>query len=199
MWALLDWMDFASGLSRRLPLPVIDAANLRIAHLDSATVFAGARPFPSDRWSTLADFSPDVLAGSVAQLKRLLERIRLGTVSGAVVNHSIFVVTQLGDTPVTSRFRDRLWDQFGVPVYEIYLDEQERLLAYECEAQEGWHIARDVRFTTSGSELLLQRGIEPVRTGLNWIIEEAACACGRPERRLLPPLHTVFQPVAITA
>jgi hypothetical protein len=192
-------MEFASGLIRRLPLPVIDTANLRLAHLDSATVFAGARAFPPERWSALDAFSPNVLAGSVAQLQRLIERIRLRTVSAAVVDHSIVVVTQLGDTPLTPRFRDRLWEQFGVPVYEVYLDEEVRLLAYECEAQEGWHIARDVRFTMSGGELLLHRGVEAVRTGLNWVIEESACACGRPERRLLQPLHPMANPVAIPA
>lgn len=188
-------MEFASGLTRRLQLPVIDSANLRIAHLDSATVFAGARAFPPERWTTLEGFAPNVLAGSVAQLKRLLDRIRLRTVPATVVDHSIFVVTQLGDTPLTSRFRDRLWEQFRVPVYEMYLDGDARLLAYECEAQEGWHILRDVRFVRSGDELLLERGGEVTRTGLNWVIEEAACCCGRPERRLLQPLHPAAQSV----
>lgn len=193
-------MEFAPGLTRRFPLPVIDATNLRLAHLDSATGFVGAKAFPPERWSGLEVFSPNVLAGSVAQLQRLLERIHLRTVNADAVDHSIFVVTQLGDTPLTPKFRERLWCQFGVPIYEIYVDEQVRLLAYECEMGEGWHVAKEVRFAAAFGELVLERGKQVVRTGLNWIIDETACPCGRREARVIQPHKPAAQPIlAITA
>jgi hypothetical protein len=193
-------MEFAPGLTRRFALPVIDTANLRLAHLDGTSGFAGARAFPPERWSSLEAFSPNVLAGSTAQLQRLLERIHLRTVNAGAVDHSIFVVTQLGDTPLTPKFRERLWRQFGVPVYEIYLDEQGRLLAYECEVGEGWHVVRDVRFTAAFGELVLERGSQAVRTGLNWVIDDNPCACGRSESRIIQPRKPAAQPLlAITA
>ncbi len=187
-------MEFSSALTRRAHLPVIDGAQLRVAHLDNSTGFAGARAFPPERWRTLETYSPNVIAGSVAQINRLLERINLRTANIGLVDHSIFVVTQLGDTPLNARLRDLLWHQFGVPIYEVYVDEGSRLLAFECEAQEGWHIAKGVRFSVAYGELLLERSDQVVRTGLSRIIEETACPCGRPELRLIDADQSVAQP-----
>lgn len=194
-------MEFAPGLTRRPQLPVIDTTNLRIAHLDSSAGFPGTRAFPPERWSGLQTFSPNVLLGSVAQLQRLLERIHVRTVKPGPVDHSVFVITQLGDTPLTANFRDRLWDQFGVPVYELYLDEQGQILAFECEAQAGWHINRGVRFVVAFGELVLERGRQALRTGLNWSVDKAACDCGRQQSRLVPrPRKVSAEPLAaITA
>ena len=178
-------MGFAPPLRRRPLLPVIGTANLRIACLDAAAGFAGARYFAPERWSTLETFSPNVLAGSAAQLQRLVERVALRTVNVASVDHSVFVVTQLGDTPLTSRFRDQLWRQFNVPVYEVYVDESARILAFECEAQDGWHVQDGVRFASADGELLIERGVAMLRTGLNLRVEDGPCGCGREGTRLL--------------
>jgi hypothetical protein len=180
-------MGFAPPLRRRLLLPVIETANLRVACLDSAGRFAGVRHFAPERWSALEDFAPNVLVGSAAQLQRLIERIALRTVNAASVDHSVFVLTQLGDTPLTSRFRDQLWRQFNVPIYEVYVDEDSQLLAFECEAQEGWHVQDGVRFATADGELLMERGFAMLRTGLNFTAEEGPCGCGREGTRLREP------------
>lgn len=194
-------MELTSTLTRRCYLPVIDSANLRVAQLDSSSFFVGVRAFPPERWSALGAFAPNVLAGSAGQLQRLLERVNLQTVEIDAVDHSVFVVTQLGDTPLSSRLRDRLWRQFAVPIYELYLDEYSRLLAFECEAQEGWHVAKGIIFTAAYGELLFERGNQVVRTGLNWQLEEAGCPCGRPGPRLLAPgSKSAIEPVlAISA
>jgi hypothetical protein len=194
-------MGFAPPLRRRPLLPVIETANLRIASLDSAAGFADARHFAPERWSALEQFSPNVLVGSVAQLQRLMERIALRTMNTGSVDHSIFVVTQFGDTPLTSRFRDQLWRQFNVPIYEVYVDEQSRILAFECEAQDGWHVQDGVRFATADRELLMERDCAMLRTGLNFTLEDGLCGCGREGVRLREPspLATTEQLTAISA
>lgn len=180
-------MEFASALTRRPRLPVIDSSKLRVAVLDSASLFSGARVFPPERWSALEAFSPNVIAASSAQFKRLMDRMTLQTANAGALDHSVFVVTQLGDSPLTSRLRERIWRQFGVPVYEVYVDEEAHVLAFECEAQEGWHVQNGVRFSSACGELLLERGSHMVRTGLNWVTVESACECGREGLRLLTP------------
>jgi phenylacetate-coenzyme A ligase PaaK-like adenylate-forming protein len=180
-------MGFAPPLSRRPPLPIIDATRLRIASLDASTSFANCRHFAPERWGDLENFSPGVLAGSPAQLQRLIDRMDLRTVNLASVDHSVFAITQLGDTPLPAELRDQLWRHFHVPIYEIYVDEHAKLLAFECEAQEGWHVYDGVRFVIEYGELLLERTGRVVRTGLHWTIEEAVCACNREGTRLIDP------------
>ena len=63
--------------------------------------------------------------------------------------------------------RDALWGAFQVPVYAILLDHQGRLIAYECEAQAGLHIAEE--------------RVEEVRPEL---VDNTLCECGRAGERI---------------
>jgi hypothetical protein len=55
---------------------------------------------------------------------------------------------------------------FEVPVYALLLDRDGRLLAYECEAQEGLHVGPHAAWSAG-------------------VLEAAPCACGRPGPRLV--------------
>ena len=57
--------------------------------------------------------------------------------------------------------RDRLWQIFEVPVYGLLLDQKGKVLAYECEAQNGLHVA-----ATAGE------------------VQYSPCDCGRPGSRI---------------
>lgn len=180
-------MGLAPPLSRRLRLPVINAKRLRIACLDASISLANSRHFASENWTDLGRFSPNALAGSASQLQRLVHRVNLQTANVGSIDHSIFAFTQLGDTPLSTELRDRLWHHFRVPIYELYVDEHGKLLAFECEAQEGWHVCKDVRFVTEYGELLLERSGRLTRTGLDCKTEETTCACNREGTRLIDP------------
>jgi hypothetical protein len=110
----------------------------------------------------------------------------LGTVHLDSVDHAVFVLTVVGDRPLTDAFRFVLWQRFGVPVYQLYMDTSGALLATECEAQEGWHIEGAARFSAENRELLLHSANgRPSRTGIYAYLEKRPCACGRTAMRIV--------------
>ena len=92
------------------------------------------------------------LAGTFAELAGAAER-------GAEARRAVFVLMSERE-PLGDGQRDELWRLFQVPVYAL-LERRGCVEAWECEAQNGLHLA--------------QGG------------EEIACACGRPGAKLAPP------------
>jgi hypothetical protein len=118
-----------------------------------------------------------VLAGSLQQLAQAASR-------GACASHAVFVVCSEEEPLPGADEREQLWQWFRVPSYALVLDANGRLQAYECEAQEGLHLAGDRS-----------------RTGET---DAALCPCGRPgpkvnqpakrwpqAARQLPPVHSL--------
>jgi hypothetical protein len=69
----------------------------------------------------------------------------------------------------TDEQRDALWAMFHVPVLAILLDGRDGVIGYECEVQEGFHLA------------------EGFTDGLLFgTLDCTICECGRPGPRLLP-------------
>jgi phenylacetate-coenzyme A ligase PaaK-like adenylate-forming protein len=182
---------FTPSRFRQSKLPVIQTSKLRAAQLTAAASFEGADAFPPERWRDLKTFAPNVLIGPASALQRLMERMDLPTLELTSVDHAVFVLTEVGDKPVSDSTRAVLWQHFGVPVYELYLDSRGVLLASECEAQDGWHVESGARFFLQNRELMVQSTPGgPVRTGLVRFLESARCACGRSGTRILDPeLH----------
>ena len=180
--------------SRNLRLPLLGSAKLKIAQISHSTPFDGAELFSTERWPDLQAYSPNVLVGSAADLQRLMQRFDLRTLELTTVDYAVFVLTELGDKPLTDTLRVVLWQRLGVPVYELYLDGTGTLLASECEAQQGWHIQPGIWFLVEGGELVLHshRGFG-VRTGLPFSVKTQACRCGRPGPRIVPH-QTVVNP-----
>ncbi len=182
---------FTPSRFRQSKLPIIQTSKLRTAQLTAAASFEGAEAFPPERWRDLKTFAPNILIGPASALQRLMERMDLLTLELTSVDHAVFVLTEVGDKPVTDLTRVVLWQHFGVPVYELYLDSRGVLLASECEAQDGWHVESGARFFLRDRELMVQSAPGgPVRTGLTRFLESAPCACGRSGTRILDPeLH----------
>jgi hypothetical protein len=95
------------------------------------------------------------LAGSYHELAQAATR-------GARASHAVFVLQAEDGPPAALWQRDRLWEWFRVPSYILVLDERGRPKAYECEAQEGLHVAA----ATGSAEL-----------------DTSLCPCGRPGPR----------------
>jgi hypothetical protein len=116
--------------------------------------------FP-DGWSdAAAAFLPAALAATREQL------LKLASADPPVLTHALIVVHAPGGALLSAAERERLWRAFRVPAFEQMIGERGELLAAECEAHDGLHI-----------EL-------PGRDWSRYLIEPAACACGRKTPRL---------------
>lgn len=96
---------------------------------------------------------------------------------GVRVARAVFPLHRLSGPFLTTGERDELWGLFQVPVYAMLLDARGRVIGYECEVQEGFHLAggygRGFRMGTVATSL---------------------CECGRPGPRFLPKIE--LEPVA---
>jgi hypothetical protein len=185
-------------LSRIQPLrlPILNAPQVKLAELSARTTFVGGHAFPASRWHELKSFGPNILAGSLSEVRRLIERMDLRTLELPSVDHAIFVLTEIGDKPLTGTMRTLLWQRFAIPVYELYMGPQRQLLARECEALEGWHVEPGIEFAFDGEQLLLTTSDEPLPTGLGYKLEQTPCGCGRPGTRILPYLEPALNAAA---
>lgn len=177
----------SSNKGRLLKLPVLQTGSLKVAELSARCLFGGAQAFPAARWQEMSEFGPNVIAGAGAELQRLMERIDLGTLDLPTLDHAIFVLTELGDKPLSDATRVTLWQRFGVPVYELYLGPNRQMLAHECEALEGWHVEPGAQFFLRAGHLALQTPGALYPTGLKSTLETTPCPCGRPGMRIVAP------------
>ncbi len=87
-------------------------------------------------WSVdAAAFAPAAVAGTLEQLTALA---RAGIPS---LTHSIIVLWRPEQHRMTDSHRDALWSAFRVPVFEQVIGKSGKLLAAECEAHDGLHVA----------------------------------------------------------
>ena len=114
------------------------------------------RVFPQG-WNEKAKrFNPACIAGRLEQLLAVAH-------DGWPVEQAVVVFTYAGGEELTPSNRESLWDTFGVPVFEQYLNARNRLLATECDAHSGLHVV-------SGCE--------------GFRLETDVCACGNAAPRL---------------
>lgn len=100
--------------------------------------------------------------GSVLALSGTLNELEQAAQSGVTARRAVFVNHRWNQLLLSDAQRDHLWNLFQVPIYAILLDQWGALIAYECEAQNGLHMAAGV-------------------------IESAMCHCGRPGMRVFHP------------
>jgi phenylacetate-coenzyme A ligase PaaK-like adenylate-forming protein len=181
---------------KRVSLPFPTDPKVRIAQLTETPPFEGVEAFIPERWLELERYRPHVILGNTADLQRLAEQVDLGMVDLTCVNHAVVALTACGASPLSDVLRVVLWQSLGVPIFELYIGPDHRLLAYECEAHDGWHLESGVVISTFGGELmdaelsdgeliLDSPGTYGLRTGLCGRITEEACPCGRETPRLM--------------
>lgn len=171
--------------SRALPSPA--SPHQRIAQISATSrLFNSAQPFSRDRWHKLQSFRPEVLVGSASDLQRLYRLNQPGSFALSSIDHAVFVLTQCGRGPLSDVLRVSLWQAFGVPLYELFIDSHGRLLASECEAHEGWHVEPGIGFSLVQRKLLVDGPFRKgVSTGLTAEFDDSPCPCGREGMRLI--------------
>jgi len=105
---------------------------------------------------------PQALAGPLRDLIEVASLRELGILKLRSLSFPLVVITHDDEARLTEGDHERLWRLFRLPALEQVRDRAGRLLAWECEARDGFHLAADV------SPGVL--GIAPSREN---------CACGR--------------------
>lgn len=105
---------------------------------------------------------PQALAGTLQDLIEVASLRELGILRLRSLSFPLIVITHDDEARLTEGDHERLWRLFRLPALEQVRDRSGRLLAWECEARDGFHLAADA------SPGLL--GIAPSREN---------CACGR--------------------
>jgi len=60
--------------------------------------------------------------------------------AGASAQRAVFALNRWNGASLTDTQRERLWTLFQVPVYAMLIDSDSRLVGFECEAQNGYHV-----------------------------------------------------------
>ena len=87
-------------------------------------------PSDPDLTAKLAAFAPASVAAPYDSILALFRKIQ--------PTHSVVIF--LPDAPLSAEQRDRLWELFGVPVFEQLRTPDGELMASECEAHDGLHL-----------------------------------------------------------
>lgn len=98
--------------------------------------------------------------GRVVALSGTFQELERAAAHGASAQRALFVTNRWNAAALTDAHRDRLWTLFQVPIYAMLVDGGGRLVGFECEAQNGFHV--------------------PGKAAA----DSPLCECGRPGRRL---------------
>jgi hypothetical protein len=120
--------------------------------------FVDVRPTPAPMARSLCT----ALIGTYAELLDAAE-------SGVRVRRAVYVLHGPETQFISQHQRDTLWLRFQVPMFALLLGRKGKLMAWECELQEGLHI--DLRTCE------LPRAVRRM--------ESTPCDCGRPGIRLI--------------
>ena len=118
------------------------------------------RVFDSGWNPDIARFAPTSIAGTVGQLRHITN------VRALQLQHAVIVFTYEGQAALSDADRDFFWKAFGVPVFEQRLAANNELVAMECEAHSGLHMAGEFGH------------LRP---------DKNTCACGNPAPRIARP------------
>jgi hypothetical protein len=118
--------------------------------------------FPEWTCAQLLQADPQALAGSFDELAEVARLEADNYLLLPSLRYPLLVFTQPGEGPLTPLQHDRLWRWFRLPIFEQIRDAQGKLLAYECDTRESFHLAEGATVSDTGA------------FGYN-----AVCGCGR--------------------
>lgn len=78
--------------------------------------------------------------GRVVALSGTFHELEQAAAAGASAQRALFVLNRWNGAPLTDAQRDRLWTLFQVPAYAMLIDGDGRMVGFECEAQNGFHV-----------------------------------------------------------
>lgn len=157
---------------------------------------SGIKVFEQVSRRKLVRYRPDAIAGPVEVLRRLAEAAEDRGACVPRIGHSVIAFMTPLHTFLSDEARELLWRVFRVPVFGQMLGLDAELLAWECEAHDGFHIHTEqavFELAAGGGEpeLLitslanLRRPTLRLATGLTAWIERSTCGCGQTVPRLL--------------
>ncbi len=132
--------------------------------------------------NALAKGTCPVLSGTYEDLMRCAAK-------GVRAGRAIYVLHNPESPFLTEYERDTIWEIFQVPAFGLLLDGDGRLVAYECEAHDGFHLVGskgadaehiDPRLNLTGEDSMLGYRIPWDRFHL----VTSLCDCGRPGQRM---------------
>lgn len=141
----------------------------RVAVFEMELAMRRGKVFPAD-WTEaqLETFQPEALAGSFDQLMRVSALLREGRLHLPDLSLPLVAITRPHEDRLSVEQQNELWACFQLPVFEQIRDASGELLAYECEARDGFHVASEFR-----------------PTGI-WRITTERCDCGLATMRMFP-------------
>jgi len=143
------------------PISPVPRTAVLVPWFRAARLLSGAvRVFP-DGWNPeAAAFAPAAVAGTLEQIRALAQE------QIPSLTHALIVLARFGGRRLTEHDRERLWQDFRLPVFEQIIGPSGDLLAAECEAHDGLHV--------ESPDLPLERET----------IDTSPCPCGRKTPRI---------------
>jgi hypothetical protein len=156
----------------------------------------GVKVFRQVQRPELSRYAPEALAGPVSELRGLAEAIEDRGVRMPRLTHSVIAFAVLRQGFLSDEARELFWRVFKVPVFGQIVSPGGGLLAWECEAHEGFHIdgeraVFETEFGGGEPELLvtslvdLRQPVIRLATGLTARMEHSTCGCGQMGPRLM--------------
>ena len=134
MWGAFDLRRVVSG-TFVYPISPVPRTAVLVPWFRSSRRLAGpVRLFPDGWKPEAAAFAPAAVAGTVEQI-RALAQVRISSLT-----HALIVLARPGGARLTENDRERLWQDFRLPVFEQIIGSSGDLLAAECEAHDGLHV-----------------------------------------------------------
>jgi hypothetical protein len=89
----------------------------------------------------LARLRPQALAGWWNDLAEVARLVLAGNLELPDLQYPILVFSRVNSAPLPPRCHDLLWDWFRVSTFEQIRADSGELLAFECAARDGFHLA----------------------------------------------------------
>ena len=191
--ALLNGNE-ARGPLRELYWPLPPPARTAVL-MDGFRENRSVKVFGDEKRSGLIRFDPEALAGPVPELRRLAELVESRSIRISRPVHSVIAFSLLPQAFLSDEARDLFWRVFKVPAFSQILSPSREVLAWECEAHEGYHVAGDsaifeTDYSDGEPELLVtslvdrRRPVLRMATGIAARLEHSTCPCGQTGPRL---------------
>jgi hypothetical protein len=157
---------------------------------------AGIRLFRECQIRDLARWRPEAIAGPVDSLRRITQTLLANPSAAFPLRHSVLAFCLFRRAFLTEQLREMIWQAWGVPVFGQLLGPSGEMLAWECEAHEGYHydpanVVFEAGADEPGGELYvtslisLRRPLLRMASRLTGILHPSRCGCGSSLPRLL--------------
>jgi len=128
----------------------------------------------------MQSLGPEALAAPLDAALELAELKTAAQIELPSLSFALVVFTGPSRPRLDFQHRERLWRAFQVPVFEQFCGPDAAVIAHECEAHDGLHLAPRAGARIVDGELR----IGSYATGLTALLDTAHCECGEETPRL---------------